>query len=162
MGEKMRPERSPHHEGAWSARVKSLEINRKWGGATRTPERRRIHFHNSIIDYPASIVCPQAASLILALGWRVIAAIGSRSMERGISDRTARADALLGLAQAQGAASPPYMPASWVSNAGDQAILLVIVLLVAASGFAYAGQRLRAPLRVVPPVGVAAGFMIAI
>jgi hypothetical protein len=38
----------------------------------------------------------------------------------------------------------------------------VIVLLVIASGFAYAGKRLRAPLRLTQPGGTAAGFMIAI
>lgn len=39
---------------------------------------------------------------------------------------------------------------------------MTIVLLVVASGFAYAGKRLRTPLRVTPPGGTAAGFMIAI
>ena len=72
------------------------------------------------------------------------------------------ADALLRLAQAQGAAPPPYAPASWVSYGGGEAILLAIVLLVVASGFAYAGKRLRAPLEVTRPGGTVAGFMIAI
>ena len=74
----------------------------------------------------------------------------------------ARTDALLRLAQAQGAAPPPYAPASWVSYGGGEAILLAIVLLVVASGFAYAGKRLRAPLEVTRPGGTVAGFMIAI
>jgi hypothetical protein len=39
---------------------------------------------------------------------------------------------------------------------------LAIGLLVVAGGFAYAGKRLRIPLRVTPPGGVAAAFMIAI
>ena len=53
-------------------------------------------------------------------------------------------------------------PPSWVSYGGGEAILLAIVLLVVAGGFAYAGKRLRAPLRVTRPGGIAAGFMIAI
>ena len=68
---------------------------------------------------------------------------------------------MFGLAQAQ-ASAPPYAPASWVSYGGGEAILLAIVLLAVASGFAYAGTRLRAPLRVTRPGGTAAGFMIAI
>ena len=36
------------------------------------------------------------------------------------------------------------------------------MLLVVASGFAYAGKRLRAPLKITRPGGIAAGFMIAI
>ena len=83
-------------------------------------------------------------------------------MRPGISEGLAHADALLRLAQAQGAAPPPYAPASWVSYGGGEAILLAIVLLVVASGFAYAGKRLRAPLEVTRPGGTAAGFMIAI
>ncbi len=69
---------------------------------------------------------------------------------------------LLRLAQAQQAAPPPYSPVYWNSYGGGEAILLLIVLLVVASGFAYAGKRLRVPLRVTRPGGVAAGFMIAI
>ena len=65
-------------------------------------------------------------------------------------------------AQAQQAAPPPYSPPSWISYGGGAAILLAIVLLVVAGGFAYAGKRLRAPLSVARPGGVAAGFMIAI
>jgi hypothetical protein len=72
------------------------------------------------------------------------------------------ADVLLRLAQAQGAAPPPYAPAHWVSYGGGEAILLAIVLLVVASGFAYAGKRLRAPLEITRPGGTVAGFMIAI
>jgi hypothetical protein len=72
-----------------------------------------------------------------------------------------RFDALLRLAQAQGAAPPPAA-AHWVSYGGDEAILLAIVLLVAAGGFAHAGKRLRAPLGVTRTGGTVAGFMIAI
>src|SRR5277367_708702 len=78
------------------------------------------------------------------------------------SEGLARADALLRLAQAQRATPPPYAPASWVSYGGGEAILLAIVLLVVASGFAYAGKRLRAPIGIARPGGIAAGFMIAI
>jgi hypothetical protein len=83
-------------------------------------------------------------------------------MRPGISEGLARADALLRLTEAQGAAPPPYAPAAWVSYGGGGAILLAIVLLVVASGFAYAGKRLRAPLEITRPGGIAAGFMIAI
>jgi hypothetical protein len=55
------------------------------------------------------------------------------------SEGLARADVLLRLAQAQGAAPPRYEPASWVSYGDGEAILLTIGLLVVASGFAYAG-----------------------
>jgi hypothetical protein len=79
-----------------------------------------------------------------------------------MSEGSAHADALLRLAQAQGAAPPPSAPASWVSYGGSEAILLAIALLVVAGGFAYAGRRLRAPLGVRQPGGTAAGFMIAI
>jgi hypothetical protein len=78
-----------------------------------------------------------------------------------VSGALARADALLQLAQAQGAVSRSA-PASWVSYADGEAILLAIVLLVVACAFAYAGKRLRAPLWVRQPGGAAAGFMIAI
>jgi hypothetical protein len=66
--------------------------------------------------------------------------------------------ALLRLAQAQQTAPPPH----WISYGGGEAMLLAILLLVVAIGFAYAGKRLRAPLRVTRPGGVVAGFMIAI
>jgi hypothetical protein len=82
-------------------------------------------------------------------------------MGPGIAESSACAGALLRLAQAQGA-PPPYMPASWISYGGDDAILLAIVLLVVASGFAYSGKRLRAPLEITRPGGTVAGFMIAI
>jgi hypothetical protein len=85
----------------------------------------------------------------------------SRLIGSGISGELARADGLLRLAQAQGAA-PPHAPASWISYGNGEAILLAIVLLVVASGFAYAGGRLRTPLRVTPPGRTVAGFMIAI
>jgi hypothetical protein len=83
-------------------------------------------------------------------------------MGPGISEGLARADALLRLAQAQTAAPPRYAPPSWVSYGGGGAIVLAIVLLVVASGFAYAGERLRAPLRVTRPGRTVAGFLIAI
>ena len=73
-----------------------------------------------------------------------------------------RADALIQLAQAQGVAPPPHAAAHWVSYSGGAAIYLAIVLLVVASGFAYAGRRLRVPFEVTRPEGAAAGFMIAI
>src|SRR5262249_38618797 len=73
-----------------------------------------------------------------------------------------RVDALLRLAQAQGVAPPQHVPSLWVSYGGGEAILLAIVLLVVASGFAYAGKRLHAPLEVTRPGVTAAGFMIAI
>ena len=61
-------------------------------------------------------------------------------------------------------APPPdvYQPAAWVSYGGGEAIFLAIVLLVVAGGFACAGTRLRAPLRITRPGGTVAGFMIAI
>ena len=59
-------------------------------------------------------------------------------------------------------ASPQSSTAHWISYGGGEAILLAIVLLVVAGGFAYAGKRLRAPLRVARPGGAVAGFMIAI
>jgi hypothetical protein len=74
----------------------------------------------------------------------------------------ARADALLRLAQAQGAAPPPSSTAPWIPYAGGEAILLAIVLLVAACGFAYAGKRLRAPLAITRPGSTVAAFMVAI
>jgi len=81
-----------------------------------------------------------------------------------MSEGLARADALLQPAQTQGAATPPdmYQPAAWVSYTGGEAMLLAIVLLVVAGGLAYAGKRLRAPLKITPPGSPAAGFMIAI
>jgi hypothetical protein len=79
-----------------------------------------------------------------------------------ISGGLARIDAPLRFAQDQGAAPRPYTPPSWVSYGDGAAILLVIVLLVVAGGFAYAGKRLHAPLEVRRPGGTAAGFMIAI
>ena len=78
-----------------------------------------------------------------------------------MSDGLARADTVLRLAAAQ-EAPPPYSTAHWVSYGGGEAILLAIALLVVASGFAYAGRRLRTPLEITRPGGTAAGFMIAI
>jgi hypothetical protein len=61
-------------------------------------------------------------------------------------------------------APPPdtYQPASWISYGGGEALLLAIVLLVVGGGFAFAGKRLRTPLRVTRPGRTAATFMIAI
>ena len=83
-------------------------------------------------------------------------------MGPGISKGSACASALLRLAQTQTAPPPPYMPASWISYGGGEAIFLAIVLLVVAGGFAYAGKWLRAPLEITRPAGAVAGFMIAI
>jgi hypothetical protein len=83
-------------------------------------------------------------------------------MGPAISEGSAGAGALLRLVQAQGASPQPYMPASWIAYGGGEATLLAIVLLVVASGFAYAGKRLRAPLEIARPGGAVAGFMIAI
>jgi hypothetical protein len=82
-------------------------------------------------------------------------------MGPGISTGVARGDTVLRPAQAQ-QAEPPYMPASWNSYGGGEAILLAIVLLMVAGGFGLAGKRLRAPLAIARPGGVAAGFMIVI
>jgi hypothetical protein len=81
-----------------------------------------------------------------------------------MSEGLARTDALLQLAQAQRAAPLPdiYQPAAWVSYGGGEAMLLAIVLLIIAGGFAYAGKWLRAPLKITPAGRTAAGFMIAI
>ena len=73
-----------------------------------------------------------------------------------------RVDALLRLAQAQEVLPLPYAQAHWVSYGGGEAILLAILLLLVASGFAYAAKRLPAPLRVTRPGATAAGFMITI
>lgn len=59
-------------------------------------------------------------------------------------------------------ASPESSTAHWVSYGGSEAIILATALLVAASGFAYAGQRLRTPLKIERPGATVAGFMIAI
>ncbi|MFZ2005217.1 MAG: hypothetical protein WAV02_09035 [Stellaceae bacterium] len=78
-----------------------------------------------------------------------------------IAERLPRGDALLRLVQAQGDA-PPHSTAHWVSYGSGEAIVLAIALLVVAGGFAYAGRRLRAPLRITPPESTVAGFMIAV
>jgi hypothetical protein len=59
-------------------------------------------------------------------------------------------------------APPPHGAAHWVSYGGAGAISLAIALLLVAAGVAYAGRRLRAPLKVMAVGRVAAGFMIAI
>jgi hypothetical protein len=56
------------------------------------------------------------------------------------------------------AASRPHAPASWISYDDGEAILLVIVLLVLAGGFAYAGKRLRARSGLRQPGGTPAGL----
>ena len=78
-----------------------------------------------------------------------------------MSESLAHGDVLLRLAQAQGAAPPPHVWAHWVSYGGGEGILLAIVLLVVAGGFAYAGRRLRTPLRVTRPGATVTGLMIA-
>jgi hypothetical protein len=78
-----------------------------------------------------------------------------------MSGGAARADAILQLAQAQGTA-PPQVWAHWVSYSGGEGIFLAVVLFVVAGGFAYAGRRLRTPLRLTRPGGAVAAFMIAI
>jgi hypothetical protein len=83
-------------------------------------------------------------------------------MVPGVSTGLARADAPLRLAQAAGAAPPPHGSAHWFSYGGGEGILLAIALLIVAGGFAYAGRRLRTPLRVARPGAIVAGFMIAI
>jgi len=82
-------------------------------------------------------------------------------MVPGISEDLARADALRWVAQTQAPASP-YTPNLWVSYDRSEAIVLAVVLILVAGGFAYAGKRLRAPLRVTRPGGAVATFMIAI
>jgi hypothetical protein len=77
-----------------------------------------------------------------------------------MSEASAPANTLLWLTQAQ--EGPQHGTPHWVSYGGGAAILLAIVLLAVAGGFAYAGKRLRAPLAVARPGGVAAAFMIAI
>jgi hypothetical protein len=79
-----------------------------------------------------------------------------------MSEGAAPADALLQLVQAQVAAPPPHVWAHWVAYGGGEGILLAVVLLAVAGGFAYAGKRLRAPLAVTRPGATVAGFMIAI
>ncbi len=78
-----------------------------------------------------------------------------------IFEELARADALLRVAQAQEAAPPQPAP-HWVSYSGGASIVLTIVLLAVAGGFAYAGKWLRVPVAVARPGPVAAGFMVAI
>jgi hypothetical protein len=80
----------------------------------------------------------------------------------GVPGQLPRAGALAWLTDAGVVAPPAYSPASWVSYDGDAAIVLAIVLLVVAGGFACAGRRLRTPLRVTQPGHTVAGFMIAI
>jgi hypothetical protein len=83
-------------------------------------------------------------------------------MGAGMFERSVPLGAFFWVADAQGAASPPYSTAHWISYGGSEAILLAIALLVVASGFAYAGRRLRTPLKITRPGGTVAGFMIAI
>jgi hypothetical protein len=78
-----------------------------------------------------------------------------------MTEELAPAAVLLRVAEAQEAA-PLHGAPHWVSYSGGAAILLAIVLLAVAGGFAYAGKRLSAPFAVARPGGVAAGFMIAI
>ncbi|HVH79171.1 MAG TPA: hypothetical protein VM782_07265 [Stellaceae bacterium] len=78
-----------------------------------------------------------------------------------MSDGLALADTILPLAAAQ-EAPPPHLAAHWVSYDGGEAIVLAIALLVVASGFVYAGRRLRTPLKITRPGATVAGFMLAI
>jgi len=75
-----------------------------------------------------------------------------------------RITGLLRLVQAPGTAPPSevYQPAAWVPYSGRESIILAIVLLIIAGVFAYAGKRLRPPIKITPPGRTAAGFMIAI
>ena len=92
---------------------------------------------------------------------RIVDAVVSIEGPR-MSEGSARGDALLRLAQTQGAAPSPHASAHWISYGGGEAILLAIVLVVVAGGFAYAGKWLRAPLRLPRPGATLAAFMIAI
>jgi len=83
-------------------------------------------------------------------------------MGPGIPKGLVHAGAVLRLAQAQGAAPPPSSTDLWVPYEGSEAILLAVVLLVVAGGFAYAGTRLRTPLKVTRPELTVTWFMIAI
>jgi len=83
-------------------------------------------------------------------------------MKPEISEGPAHSDALLRLGQARGAAPGPHPAAHWAAYGGGEAIALAIVLLVVAGGFVYAGKRMRTPLKVTWPGGIAAGFMITI
>ena len=82
-------------------------------------------------------------------------------MKPGIAESYVGAGAIIQLAQAQDAA-PQHAAPHWVSYSGSSIIYLALVLIMVASGFAYAGRRLRVPLRVARPGATAAGFMIAI
>jgi hypothetical protein len=73
----------------------------------------------------------------------------------------ARLEALIQHARTQGVA-PPHGAAHWVSYGAGPAIYLAIALLVMAGGLAFAGSRLRVPLKVVRPGFTVAGLMIAI
>jgi hypothetical protein len=81
-----------------------------------------------------------------------------------MSEVLVRAETHLLLAQASGAEPLPdlYQPAAWLSYGIAGSLLLTIALLVVAGGFAYAGKRLRTPLKLTRPTGAAAGFLIAI
>ena len=78
-----------------------------------------------------------------------------------VSEGLARAVTVLHLAEAPGTPLP-YSTAHWVSYGADEAIFLALVLLVVAGGFAYAGKRLRAPIKITPPGRTVTWFMIAI
>jgi hypothetical protein len=58
--------------------------------------------------------------------------------------------------------SPSSSTALWDPYEGSTAILLALVLFAVAAGFAYAGARLRRPLRVTRPELTVTWFMIAI
>jgi hypothetical protein len=86
----------------------------------------------------------------------VIAMSGISIVDAGISQGSVPAGTL----PQEGASL--HGSAHWVSYSGGEGVLLALVLLVAAGGLAYAGARLRTPVRVTPPGGVVAGFLIAI
>ena len=84
-------------------------------------------------------------------------------MLKSVVEEFVRGGALVRVAQAEEAApKPPHGTPHWVAYGAGEGILLAIVLLAVAGGFAYAGKRLRAPLAIARPGRVAAGFMIAI
>jgi hypothetical protein len=55
----------------------------------------------------------------------------------------------------------PYSPAEWIAYEGGHAVILAIVLVIVAFGFAYAGTRLREPLQVARP-GCAVSMLLIV
>jgi len=83
-------------------------------------------------------------------------------MGPGLPGASARSDTLLRLTQAQGAPPSSTSTPLWLPYEGSAAIVLALVLLLVACGFAYAGKRLRTPIAITRPRGVAARFIIVI